>query len=179
MLSLQSTQQLLRALGTHHLSLCMMNRSDYLLMLLWEVRVGDLLILTLYSTSSRLSKRPRIISSKPKSIRSATLTSTTVCRSIKWEKKCCSCWGHFTWLALGSFGLGLLDLSGYWSLLGRQLTGWISGEIQRYSQCLSHLLASQAHPWRLICKSTRANPIRRCRTLWIWGLATAQKQRQL
>ena len=90
MLSLQSTQQLLRALGAHHLSLYMGNRSDYLLMLLWEVRVGDLLLLTLYSTSSSLSRRPRIISSEPKSIRSATLTSTTDCRSIRWEKKCCS-----------------------------------------------------------------------------------------
>ena len=86
MLSLQSTQQLLRALGAHHLSLYMRNRLGYLLMLLWEVRVGDLLLLTLYSTSSILSRRPRIIPSEPKSIRSATSTSTTDCRSIRWEK---------------------------------------------------------------------------------------------
>ena len=127
MLSLQSTQQLLIALGAHHLSLCMGNRSDYLLMLLWEVRVGDLLLLTLYSTSSSLSKRPRIISSETKSIRSTTSTSTTDCRSIRWEKKCCSLQRYFTWLELGSLGLGLLDLSGCWSVLGRQPTDWISG----------------------------------------------------
>ena len=127
MLSLQSIQQLLRAFGAHHLSLCMGNRLDNLLMLFWEVRVGDLLLLTLYSTSSSLSRRPRIISSEPKSIRSATLTSTTICRSIRWEKKCCSLRRHFTWLGLGSLGLGLLDLSGCWSMLGRLPTGWISG----------------------------------------------------
>ena len=149
MLSLQSTQQLLRALGTHYLSLYMGNRSDYLLMLLWEVRVGDQLLLALYITSSSLSRRPKIISSGPKSIRSATLTSNTICRSIRWEK-CCSLQRHFTWLALGSFGLGLLNLLGCWSVLGRQLTGWISGEDQRCSQCLPRFLASQAHPWRLI-----------------------------
>ena len=71
MLSLQSTQQLLRALGAHHLSLCMGNRLGYLLMLLWEVRVGHLLLLPLYRTSRNLSRRPRIISSEPKSSRSA------------------------------------------------------------------------------------------------------------
>ena len=54
MLSLQSTQQLLRELGNHHLSLYMGNRLGYLLMLLWEVTVGDLLLLTLYSTSRQL-----------------------------------------------------------------------------------------------------------------------------
>ena len=106
-LSLPSTQQSLRALGTHHLSLCMGNRSDYLLMLLWEVRVGDLLLLTLYSTSSSLSRMPRIISSEPKSTRSATLTSTTNCRNIRWEKKCCFLQRHFTWQVLRSFGVGL------------------------------------------------------------------------
>ena len=87
MLSLQSTQQLLRALGTHHLSLYMENRLGYLFMLLWEIRVRYLLLLTLYSTSSSLSRMPRIISSEPKSIRSATSTSTTTYRSIRWEKK--------------------------------------------------------------------------------------------
>ena len=61
MLSLLSTQQLLRALGAHHLSLCMGNRLGYLLMLLWEIRVGCLLLLTLYSTSRSLSRMPRII----------------------------------------------------------------------------------------------------------------------
>ena len=106
-LSLQSTQQLLRALGAHHLSLCMGNRSDYLLMLLWEVRLGDLLLLTLYSTSNSLSRRPRIISREPKSTRSATSTSTTDGRNTRWEKKCCSLRSHFTWQVLGSFGLGL------------------------------------------------------------------------
>ena len=90
MLSLPSTQQLLRALGAHHLSLCMGNRLGYLLMQLWEIRVGCLLLLTLYSTSSSLSRMPRIISSEPKSTRSTTLTSTTNYRSIRWEKKCCS-----------------------------------------------------------------------------------------
>ena len=119
MLSLQSTQQLLIALGAHHLSLYIGNSLGYLLMPLWEVRVGDLLLITLYSTSSSLSRRPRIISSEPKSIRSATLTSTTACRSIRWEKKCCSLQRHFTWLGLRSLGLGLLDLSGCWSVLGR------------------------------------------------------------
>ena len=46
MLSLLSTQQLLRALVTQHLSLCMGNRMAYLLMQLWEIRVGCLLLLT-------------------------------------------------------------------------------------------------------------------------------------
>ena len=128
MLSLQSTQQLLRELDAHHLSLYMGKRLGYLLMLLWEVRVGNLLLLTLYSTSSSLSRRPRIISSEPKSIRSATLTSTTASRSIRWEKKCCSLRRHFTWLELGSLGLGLQDLLGCWSVLGRQPIDWISGE---------------------------------------------------
>ena len=110
MLSLQSTQELLRALGAHHLSLYVGHRLGYLLMLLWEVRVGDLLLLTLHSTSSSLSKMPRIISSEPKSARSTTSTSTTTYRSISWEKKCCSLRRHFTWQVLGSSGLGLLDL---------------------------------------------------------------------
>ena len=126
MLSLQSTQQLLRALGAHHLSLYMGNRLCYLLVLLWEVRVGDLPLPTLYSTSSSLSRRPRIISSEPKSTRSTTLTSTTDFRNIRWENKCCSLRKHFTWKVLGSFGLGFLDFLGYWSVLGRQPTGWIS-----------------------------------------------------
>ena len=83
MLSLPSTQQLLRALGAHHLSLCIGNKLGYLLMLLWEIRVGCLLLLTLYRISSSLSRMPKIISSEPKSIRSATLTSTTDCRGIR------------------------------------------------------------------------------------------------
>ena len=111
-LSLPSTQELLRALGAHHLSLCMGNRLGYLLMLLWGTRVGCILLLTLYSTSSSLSRRPRIISSEPKSTRSATSTSTTVCRNIRWEKKCYSLRRHFTWQVLGSLGLDFLDLSG-------------------------------------------------------------------
>ena len=127
MLSLQSTQQLLRALGTHYLSLCMGNRSDYLLMQLLGIRVGGLLLLTLYSTFSSLSRMPRIISREPKSTRSATSTSTTDFRSIRWEKKCCSLRRYFTWLGLRSFKLGLLVLSGCWSELGRLPTGWISG----------------------------------------------------
>ena len=127
MLSLQSTQQLLRALGAHHLSLSMGNRLGYLLMQLLGIRVGGLLLLTLYSTFSSLSRMPRIISREPRSTRSATLTSTTDFRSIRWEKKCCSLRRHFTWLGLGSLGLGLLDLSGCWSVLGRLPTGWISG----------------------------------------------------
>ena len=102
-------------------------RSDYLLMLLWEARVGDLLLLTLYSISNSLSRKPRIISSEPKSTRSATLTSTTQYRTVRWEKKCCSLQRHFTWQVLGSFGLGFLYLSGAWSVLGRQPTDWISG----------------------------------------------------
>ena len=68
MLNLLLTQQLLRAFGTHHLSLC----------------------ISLNSTSSSLFRMPKIIPSEPKSTRSATSTSTTVCRSIRWEKKCCS-----------------------------------------------------------------------------------------
>ena len=127
MLSLQSTQQLLRALGAHLLSLFMGNRLGYLLMQLLGIRVGGLLLLTLYSTFSSLSRMPRIISREPRSTRSATLTSTTDFRSIRWEKKCCSLRRHFTWLGLGSFGLGFLDLSGCWSVLGRLPTGWISG----------------------------------------------------
>ena len=112
MLSLPSTQQLVRALGAHHLSLCMGNRLGYLLMQLWEIRVGCLLLLTLYSTSNSLSRIPRIISSEPKSTRSTTFTSTTDFRGIRWERKCCSLRRHFTWLVLGSLGLDLLDLSG-------------------------------------------------------------------
>ena len=127
MLTLQSTQKLLRVLGAHHLSLYMGNRLGYLLMLVWEIRLGDMLLLTLYSISSSLSRRPRIISSEPKSIRSATSASTTTYRSIRWEKKCCSLRRHFTWPVLGSFKLGLLDLSGCWSELGRLPTDWISG----------------------------------------------------
>ena len=50
MLSFQSTQQLLRALGAHHLSLFMGNRLGYLLMQLLGIRVGGLLLLTSYST---------------------------------------------------------------------------------------------------------------------------------
>ena len=127
MLSLQSTQQLLRALGAHLLSLFMGNRLGYLLMQLLGIRVGGLLLLTSYSTFSSLSRKPRIISREPRSTRSATLTSTTDFRSIRWEKKCCSLRRPFTWLGLGSFGLGLLDLSGCWSELGRLPTDWISG----------------------------------------------------
>ena len=107
MLNLLLIQWFLRVLSAHHLSLCMRNRSDYLLMLLWEVRVGGLLLLTLYSISSSLSRRPRIISSKPKSTRSTTSTSTTDFRNIRWEKKCCSLRRNFTWQVLGIFGLGL------------------------------------------------------------------------
>ena len=107
MLSLQSTQQLLRVLGVHHLSWFMGNRLDYLLMLLLGIRVGHLLLLTLYRTSSSLSRMPRIISSEPKSTRSATFISTTDCRNIGWENKCCSLRRHFTWHVLGSFGIGL------------------------------------------------------------------------
>ena len=127
MLSLQSTQQLLRALGAHLLSLFMGNRLGYLLMQLLGIRVGGLLLLALYSTFSSLSRMPRIISREPRSTRSAISTSKTDFRSIRWEKKCCSLRRHFTWLGLGSFGLGLLDLSGCWSVLGRLPTGWISG----------------------------------------------------
>ena len=90
MLNLLFIQLLLRALGAHHLSLCMENRLGYLLMLLWGTRVGCLLLLTLYSTSSSLSRMLRIISSEPKSIRSTTSTSTTNCMSIRLEEKCCS-----------------------------------------------------------------------------------------
>ena len=104
-----------------------MNRLGYLLMLLWEIIVGGLLLLTLYSISSSLSRMPKIISSEPKSNRSANSTSTTNCRSIRWGKKCYSIRRHFTWLELGSLGLGFWDLSGCWSVLRRQPTDWISG----------------------------------------------------
>ena len=127
MLSLQSTQQLLRALGSRHLSLSMGDRLGYLLMQLLGIRVGGLLLLTLHSTFSSLSRMAQIISREPRNPRSATLTSTTNSRSIRWEKKCCSLRRHFTWLGLGSLGLGLLDLSECWSVLGRLLTDWISG----------------------------------------------------
>ena len=127
MLSLQSTQQLLRALGAHHLSLFMGNRLGYLLMQLLGITVGGLLLLTSYRIFSSLSRMPRIISREPISTISATSTSTTDFRSIRWEKKCCSLRRHFTCLGLGSLGLGLLDLSGYWSELGRLPTYWISG----------------------------------------------------
>ena len=103
------------------------NRLGYLLMQLLGIIVGGLLLLTSYSIFSSLSKRPKIISSKPRSIISATSTSTTDFRSIRWEKKCCSLRIHFIWLGLGSLGLGLLDLSGCWSELGRLPTDWISG----------------------------------------------------
>ena len=127
MLSLKSTQQLLRALGAHNLSLFMGNRLGYLLMQLLGIRVGGLLLLASYSTFSSLSRMPRIISRDPRSTRSATSTSTTDFRIIRWEKKCCSLWRHFTWLDLGSLGLGLLDLSGCWIVLGRLPIDWISG----------------------------------------------------
>ena len=146
MLSLKSTHQLLKALGAHHLSLCMGNRSDYLLMQLSGIRVGGLLLLTLYSTFSSLSRRPRIISREPRSTRSATLASTTDFRSIKWEKKCCSLRKHFTWLGLGSFGLGLYVLSGCWSELGRLLTGWISGGDSKIFTMSSTSLSSASTP---------------------------------
>ena len=126
MLSLQSTQQLLRALGTHHFSLCMGNRLGYLLMLLWEIRVGILLLLTLYSTSISFPRMPRIISNELKSIRNTTSTSTTNCRRIRLEKKCCSLRRHFTWLVLRSLGLDFLDLLGCYIELGRLPTHWIS-----------------------------------------------------
>ena len=103
------------------------NRLGYLLMQLLGIRVGGLLLLTSYSTFTGLSRIPRIISRELGSIRSATLTNTTDFRSIRWEKKCCSLRRHFAWLGLGSFRLGLLYLLGYWSVLGRQLTDWISG----------------------------------------------------
>ena len=127
MLSLQSTQQLLRALGTHYLSLFMGNRLGYLLMQLLGIRVGGLLLSALYSIFSSLSRMPRIISREPRSTRSATLTSTTDFRSIGWENKCWCLRRHFSWLGVGSLGQGLLDLSGCWSVLGRLLTGWILG----------------------------------------------------
>ena len=158
MLSLQSTQQLLRALGTHLLSLFMGNRLGYLLMQLLGIRVGGLLLLTSYSTFSSLSRMPRIISREPRSTRSATSTSTTDFRSIRWEKKCCSLRIHFTWLGLGSFGLGFWTFQGVGACWEDCLQVGSQGEIQRCSQCLPHLLALQAHPWRLFCKSTRANP---------------------
>ena len=91
------------------------------------IRVGGLLLLSLYSTFSSLSRMPRIISREPRSTRSATLTSTTDFRSIRWENKCCSLRRHFNWMGLGSLGLGFLDLSGCWSVLGRLPTDWISG----------------------------------------------------
>ena len=103
------------------------NRLGYLLMQLLGIRVGGLLLLTSYSTFSSLSRRPKIISREPRSTRSATSTSTTDFRSIRWEKKCCSIRRPFTWLGLRSYGLGLLDLSGCWSELGRLPTDWISG----------------------------------------------------
>ena len=112
MLSLKSTQQLLIALDAYHLSLFMGNRLGYLLMKLLGIRVGGLMLLTSYSSFSSLFRVPRIISREPRSTRSATLTSTTDVRSIRWEKKYCSLQRHFTWLGLGSLGLGLLDLSG-------------------------------------------------------------------
>ena len=127
MLSLQSTQQLLRALVTHHLSLFMGKRLGYLLMQLLVIRVGGLLLLTSYSTFSSLSRMPRIISREPNSTGSTTSTRTTDFRSIMCHKKCCSLRRHFTCLGLGSLGLGLLDLSGCWSELGRLPTDWISG----------------------------------------------------
>ena len=127
MFSLPSTQQLLRALGAHHLSLYMGNRLGYLLMKLWEIGVGCLLLPTLYSISSSLFRMPRIISNKPKSTRSATTTSTNDFKSIRWESKCCSLRRHPTWLELGSLGLGLLDLWRCWSVLARLPTDWISG----------------------------------------------------
>ena len=101
------------------------NRLVYLLMQLLGIRVGGLLLLTSYSILSSLSKKSKIISREPRSTRSAALTSTTDFRSIRWEKNCCSLQRPFTWLGLGSFRLGLLDLSGYWSELGRPPTDWI------------------------------------------------------
>ena len=103
------------------------NRSGYLLIQLLGIRVGGLLLLTLYSTFSSFSRMPRIISREPRSIRSAILTSTMAYRSIRWEKKCCSLRRHCTWMGLESLVLCLLDLLGCWSELGRLPTDWISG----------------------------------------------------
>ena len=103
------------------------NRLGYLLMQLLGIRAGGLLLLTLYSIFSSLSRMPKIISREPRGTRITTSTSTTDFRSIRWEKKCCSLRRHFTWMGLGSLGLGLLDLSGFWSVWGRLPTGWISG----------------------------------------------------
>ena len=108
MLSLQSTQQFLRVLGAHLLSLCMGNRSDYLLMQL-GIRVEGLLLLASYIIFRSLSRRPRIISREPRSTRNTTSTSTTDFRSFRWENKCCSLRRHFTWMGLGSFGLGFFE----------------------------------------------------------------------
>ena len=103
------------------------NRLGYLFMLVWVTRVGILLLLISFSTSSSLARMLKIISSEPKSVRSATLTSTADCRNIRWEKKCYSLQRQFIWLALGSLGLGLWALLGYWSMLGGQPADWISG----------------------------------------------------
>ena len=58
----------------------MENRLDYLLIQLLGIRVGGLLLLTSCSIFSSLSRRPRIISTQPRSARSATSTSITDCR---------------------------------------------------------------------------------------------------
>ena len=128
MLSLQSTQQLLRALGAHLLSLFMGNRLVYLLMQLLGIRVGGLLLLTSYSIHLAACPGSQGSSQESPGVLEALLQqATTDFRSIRWEKKCCSLRRPFTWLGLGSFRLGLLDLSGYWSELGRLPTDWISG----------------------------------------------------
>ena len=147
------------------------NRLDYLWMLLLGIRVGCLLVLILYSTSSSLSRRPRIISSKPKSIRIVTATSTIAYRSIRWEKKCCSLRKHFTWLGLGSFGLGLLDVLGCWSMLGRQLTDLISGGDSKIFTISSTFLSFastpleahlQTHPSQSKLKVKNTSKLRPC-----------------
>ena len=145
MLSLQSTQQLLRVLGAHLLSLCIGNRLGYLLMQLLGIRVGGLLLLNSYSTFSSLSRSPKIISREPRNTRSATSISTTDFRSIRWEKKCCSLQRHFTWLGLGSFGIGLWFLSGCWNMLERLLTGWVlRGDSKKFT--MSSMFPSFASP---------------------------------
>ena len=158
MLSFQSTQKLLRALGAHHLSLFMGNRLGYLLMQFLGIRVGGLLLLTSCSAFSSLSRRPRIISSEPRSIRSATLTSTTDFRSIRWEKKCCSLRRHFTWLGLRSLGLGLLDLSGCWSVLGRQLTMSSTSPSFASTPLEAHLQTHPSQSKLKVKKTSRSRP---------------------
>ena len=82
MLSLPSTQQWQRALIALHLSWYMRNMIGCLLISFWVTRVRCMMQLTSVSTSSKSSSMPKTTWREHRTTRTATLISTTGCRSI-------------------------------------------------------------------------------------------------